>query len=376
MKKTISAGFKGFWIHILIWFLFICYEVVAVGLMVGAFGHPVNYISHYLITIGVFYLSALLVLPFAFKLKAHMLWRAPLGVALLFLIFLLANYYTDLLMIDWHFANRSEGFSLTWAYSSKILYRWIYVFGFSAAYFFLKNYLVERDRAEEMEKQRLERVIEEERIKQALSKAQNDFLKAQINPHFLFNTLDFIYHSISELSQEASQAVMTLSEMMRYAVDSGDLDDTVSLGEEIEQIEKLIYLYQLRKNMELKVMSYFSDQAMGLRFIPLVLLTLVENIFKHGDVGHALHEIRIIAVVEDGELVIETSNAVNLIRSGAGGTNAGLKNIGQRLRFAYGNDIGFHFGREGELFVTRIAVPVSRILHQGERRELLTTNLN
>jgi two-component system LytT family sensor kinase len=375
MKKTISAGFEEYWIHILVWFFFICYEVVAVGLMVGAFGHPVNYISHYLITIGVFYFSSLLVLPFAFKLKAHAFWRVPLGVVLLFLIFLVANYYTDLLMIRWHFANRSKDFSLTWAYSSKLLYRWIYVFGFSSAYFFLKNYLMERGRAEEMEKQRLEKVIEEEKIKRALSKAQNDFLKAQINPHFLFNTLDFIYHSIAELSQEASQAVMTLSEMMRYAVDSGDLDDTVLLGEEIEQVEKLIYLYQLRKNMELKVMSYFSDQAMELRFIPLVLLTLVENIFKHGDVGHALHEIRITAIVEDGKLVIETSNAVNL-RAGAASTNAGLKNIRERLRFAYGGDIAFYFAREGELFVTKIAVPVNRILRQDERKELLITNLN
>ena len=375
MKKTISAWLGIYWLHILIWSLFVSYEVVAVGLMVGSFGNPVNYISHYLITIFIFYLSAAVVLPYASIHKAHALWRVPLGVFFLFAAFLLANYATDLLMIRYSFVSRSGEFPLTWAYSSKILYRWVYVFGFSAAYFFLKTYLLERGKRESMEKLRLEKIIEEEKMKRALSKAQNDFLKAQINPHFLFNTLDFIYHSISELSHEASEAVMALSEMMRYAVDSGDLEDSIVFGEEIEQVEKLIYLYQLRKNMELKIMTYFGDGVMELRFIPLVLLTLVENIFKHGDVGHAVHEIRITAEIVDSKLVIETSNALNLI-SRSLGKGAGLKNIGERLRFAFGGDITFSYGKQGDLFKTSIAVPVNRVLQQQERKILLTTNLN
>ena len=375
MKKTISAWFGEYWMHILIWSIFISYEVIAIGLLVGDFGHPVNYISHYILTIGMFYLSALVILPVGLKDRNAVIWKLPLGVMFLFVSFLLTNFAVDLVMIHYKFAIRAEGFNLSRSYTGKILYRWVYVFGLSTAYFFLRGFIAERARTAAMEKQRLEKLIEEEKMKRSLSKAQNDFLKAQINPHFLFNTLDFIYHSVSELSHDASEAVMTLSEMMRYAVDSGELEETVVLGAEVEQVEKLIYLYQLRKEMGIPVMTYFADEVMELHFIPLILLTLVENIFKHGNVSPDSAEIQISAVVENEELVIETSNGVNL-RPKPASSGAGLRNIRDRLRFAYGADVNFQSKLVGDLFKVRIAIPLPRIETQEERKELLTTNLN
>ena len=129
MKKTISAWLREYWTHIFIWSIFISYEVIAIGLLAGAFGHPVNYISHYILTIGMFYLSALVILPAGLKDRNAVIWKLPLGVMFLFVSFLLTNFAVDLVMIHYKFAIRAEGFNLSRSYTGKILYRWVYVFG-------------------------------------------------------------------------------------------------------------------------------------------------------------------------------------------------------------------------------------------------------
>jgi len=360
MNKSISAPLRRYWVHLVAWILFITYEIWVIWALNGALSTPWNYGLHYLVIILWFYLAGNLVLPWTFQANLAWLWKSPLSAFALYVIFILSNYALDYLLVHFRLVPISKHFPLDRTYMGKILFRFVYILGIALAYFYIKNYIGQKNLSAEMEKRQLEMVIEGERTKRALSKAHNDFLKAQINPHFLFNTLDYVYHSINQSCQEAADAVMTLSQMMRYAVESSEQDEYIPLGMEMDQVEKLIHLYQLRRNRELNIILDFDPRAAELRFIPLVLITLVENIFKHGDLNDALTGIQIGVFLQESMLVIETVNAVAKTTGGQS-TRAGLNNITERLNFAYGEAANCEFKGDGQRFITRIAVPVSAL---------------
>jgi len=373
MNKSISGWFKKNATHFLVWSVYMTYEIILVGLVVGKFGYPIAYITHYILIILFFYGFSNYFLPWALSKKQAAIWRVPLMLIVIISVYIFLNFELDRALLIFDVAPIKAVMKITWNYTNQIILRAVYILGFSTAYYFLYNYVKQRNLNENLEMQRLHLQIEEEKMKRALSKSQNDFLKAQINPHFLFNTLDYVYQNVHFDSPEAGEAIMALSAMMRYAVDANESDEYIRLGDEMEQVDKLIYLYQLRKNMELPIITDFSDEAMEIRFIPLVLMTLVENIFKHGNVADTETGIFISVRIEEENLVLETLNALNIQRN-ANSTHSGLKNIRQRLQFAYGKDIICQFSESAGKFQALITIPLSRIAHQVQRKQLVQPN--
>lgn len=370
MNKSISQWFKKNQIHILVWSLFIAYEIGVIGLYVGKFGHPISYLSHYILIIILFYSHAGFFLKWALGKKIESIWRLPIILFLTIPAYIILNFYLDKLLMHYNIAPANSVEVLNWRYAGQVIYRCIYILGFSTAYYFLDTYLNERTLKEALVKERLHLIIDQERMQRALSKAHNDFLKAQINPHFLFNTLDYVYQNISINSPQAAEAILTLSDMMRYAVDNSEQKDFILLGEEIEQIEKLVYLYQLRKNMELNIIIDLVEEVKEIPFIPLILITLVENIFKHGDVSDQDVGIFISVRTENQFLILETLNAINH-RPKPTSLNSGLKNVKERLNFAYGTDATACFETVQNTFVSKIVVPLDKIIQQNNTRQLL-----
>ncbi len=230
--------------------------------------------------------------------------------------------------------------------------------GFATGYYFLSNYIKERRHAEDLEKERLNIIIKQENTEKELFKAQNAFLKAQINPHFLFNTLNFIYNKVSKSSPEAAEAVISLSEMMRYAITSDDKGGTIILQDEMEQVKNLVNLFKLRRNQPLYLSVEFEERAKYIQFIPLVLLTLTENIFKHGQLDDANHEATLQVYIDDETLFFETHNLSQPQKSNRAHT--GLANIKDRLIYAYGNEVIFEYAtRSDGYFTLKIGVPLA-----------------
>ncbi|WP_084153154.1 sensor histidine kinase [Pedobacter jeongneungensis] len=362
MNKSISRWIYKNRIHLLVWSLFMIYEIGVIGLYVGKFGHPVSYLSHYILIILLFYTHSNILLKWALANNIKSIWRLPLILTFAVSVYIVSNFYLDQLLMYYKIAPANSVAVLNWRYAFQVIYRCIYILGFSTAYYFLATYLRERNLKEGLEKERLLLIINQERMQRALSKAHNDFLKAQINPHFLFNTLDYVYQNISINSPNASEAILTLSDMMRYAVDNNEQKEFILLGEEVEQVEKLVYLYQLRKNMELNIIIDISDEVKKTPFIPLVLITLVENVFKHGNVSNQEIGIYISARIEESNIVLETINALNLKPKSSTSLNSGLKNIRERLHFAYGHEVNASFRTVGDTFVSKIAIPLNIIL--------------
>lgn len=359
MINSVLKWFKKNKIHFLVWTIFILYESIVIGLAFNRYSHPFTYIIHNGIIIVFFYVHADFLMPWATKDRIGVVWKLPLFGTLLLGIYIVLHYCADLLLIYTNIIKWPGPYKLDQAFFLKNLYRGIYFMGFSTGYYYIQTYLKERKKTEKLETERLNNIILQQRIEQDLVKAQNAFLKAQINPHFLFNTLDFVYHHVNAQSPMAGDAIIRLSQMMRYAIDSDQVD--VHLGDEIEQVENLIYLNQVRKSKALNLEFSYTDEVKDLRLIPLVLLTLVENIFKHGDLSDPAHQAQInVAAVED-TFYLETDNLINSKASSIS-NNSGLLNIKKRLQYAYGDETDFTYGIEDQNhFVVRLFIPLVKL---------------
>jgi len=111
--------------------------------------------------------------------------------------------------------------------------------------------------------------------------SQLQLLKAQVHPHFLFNTLNNIYSYTQNTSAVASQLVMGLSDMLRYMLYEGSLS-LVPLSKEVKMIEEYIYLEKVRYGNKLELHIDLPEDTGNLYIAPLLLLPFVENCFKHG----------------------------------------------------------------------------------------------
>lgn len=333
-------------LHVLIWVLYMAYEVMSLGILFTSLASPIVFISHYAIVILFFYINSDIGLPFTLGNKKNPLLIVSV-ILLEVSLYVLCQYIVSLTLV---FAAISETqVSLNSNFIIRNLYRGLLFLGFSTGYYFLKTYLAERRKTEELEQERLKNIIEQQKIEQELVVAQNAFLKAQINPHFLFNTLDFVYHKVNAHSQVAGEVIEKLAEMMRFAIDSEHMGSTIHLLKEIEQVENLLYLYQVRKSVDLNIHFEYDREVKELYLVPLVVMTLVENIFKHGDLSNADEIASISLKVEDDVFQIKTFNLINVFKADIS-HHSGLNNIKKRLIYAYGEKVSFDYSTIGNHF--------------------------
>lgn len=185
-----------------------------------------------------------------------------------------------------------------------------------------------------IEKERLLDIIKNERIQAAVEAAENAFLRAQINPHFLFNTLSYIHHHVNRHSTEAADAIIQLSEIMRYALNVSHEEGFVRIGTEMDQVEKLLNLHQMRRPTMMHVHIDVDEQAKDVMFIPLVLLTLAENMIKYADFNLPDHPATLLVACDEKRLTIRSTNLINP-NPMAESNGKGLQNILSRLQHSY-----------------------------------------
>ena len=201
--------------------------------------------------------------------------------------------------------------------------------------------------------QKQRKVLEEQKMQLEIEKSQANlnFLKAQINPHFLHNTLNFLYAKSLPYSPELSEGILTLSDIMRYALSEGNArDGKAPLKDEIEHVRNVIKINQLRFSNNLNVQFEVNGVVNGATIIPFVLITLVENAFKHGDLKSIGNPIDIQLRVNEKSVYFSCRNKKKTGPKEIS-TGVGLDNIRKRLELAYGN--GFNLDiRDEELFYT------------------------
>jgi hypothetical protein len=171
--------------------------------------------------------------------------------------------------------------------------------------------------------------------------AELSYLKAQINPHFLFNTLNSIYSLAIEKSDYTPTAIVKLSGMMRYVLTESSAD-FVSLEKEINYIRDFVDLQKLRVGNTAEVNFEITGDFMGNRIAPLILIAFIENAFKHGVNPEQKSAIEIHLKIAAKKLhLIVKNNKVNLNTDLS--NQVGLENTINRLDLIYPSKYTLHF---------------------------------
>lgn len=193
--------------------------------------------------------------------------------------------------------------------------------------------------------------IQNEKLKTEVS-----YLRAQIKPHFLFNTLNSIYALTLEKSDSAPEAILKLSSMMRYVVTESSRE-SVSLDKEIEYIKNYISLQQLRMDGNSPLSFIITGNPRGKSISPLVLIPFIENAFKYGINPEENSFIAInIDIHEKGiELNIQNNKVtVNLTKEEK--TGNGIENTHQRLEYLYPDKHKLHIFDKETTFTVNLSI--------------------
>lgn len=196
------------------------------------------------------------------------------------------------------------------------------------------------------------------------SNANLDFLRSQINPHFLFNALNTIYASaINEKAERTGEAIEKLGEMMRFMLHE-NMQEKISLIREIEYLENYIGLQKLRTehNPALKIETQIEQNLDLLSIAPMLLIPFVENAFKHGISFREPSQIRVTLEVRDKTLFFDVYNSKHEKQENDPEKNKsgiGLANVRQRLQMLYPGKHELLIRETGKEFFVHLTVQLS-----------------
>lgn len=193
----------------------------------------------------------------------------------------------------------------------------------AATIIFFKSWYLDQKRAQSLEKDKLE--------------AELKFLKSQIHPHFLFNTLNNLYALTLKKSSKAPDVVIKLSEMLDYMLYNSN-EKEVKLSDEIKLIENYLELEKIRYDKRLNLEMTITGNVREKYIAPLILLPFVENSFKHGASQNVANPfVKIDIFIKDAclNLIIRNSFCDGKNKTESYTEGIGLKNVKRRLELIY-----------------------------------------
>jgi sensor histidine kinase YesM len=173
------------------------------------------------------------------------------------------------------------------------------------------------------------------------AQAQTAFLRAQINPHFMYNTLNMIFERVRKTSREVGDIVLAFADMMRYATSAKSQEDLVPLYGELRFVEQYIELHLQRFQHKVYIDYHEEGDFNSHQIVPMVLITLVENGIKHGLFDNPDFPFKIRVSLIDDMFVFLTNNLKNPYPSSipdTGQTGIGIENIKHRLKGTFSED--------------------------------------
>lgn len=199
--------------------------------------------------------------------------------------------------------------------------------------------------------------IEQINLNTILKDAQLNTLKGQVNPHFLFNSLNNIRGLILEDVDKSREMITKLSEMLEYALAKNTVD-LISLEEELEMVENYVALSKIQMEDRLQYVEHIDQETRNLSIPPMIIQLLVENAAKHG-ISNLVKggTISLTVKKENEELCITVANTGTL-KIASDSTQLGLKNIRERLRLLYGKRAMFSLEEIENNVIAKIKIPL------------------
>jgi len=321
-----QIDFKRILRHVLFWLAYTLYQILQQGWEnedTFSFQLYPQLLTNIPIDILFVYINLYVLMPSFYYKRKYVQYVLAL-IILLFMDGILARYFTWLIWNNWDkvhnpavYLSENKNFYIP----VRILRNAVQTFPVIAATMLIKL----MDNSFKQEKKLRE--IEKEKFS-----AELGLLKAQINPHFLFNTLNSLYALTLKGSGQASKVVLRLSDLMNYMLYEASANK-VSLKEEIKYLENYISIEQMRFAERLELSFQCSGDIDGKLIAPLLLLPFVENAFKHGiedDSGWVTINLK----VTGNRLFLKVENSCAAV-SKQKGKGMGLGNVKRRLELTY-----------------------------------------
>ncbi|MFT3980355.1 MAG: histidine kinase [Ferruginibacter sp.] len=192
------------------------------------------------------------------------------------------------------------------------------------------------------------------------NEAEKKFLQSQINPHFLYNTLNYFYSKSLSLSPDLADSILLLSDIMRYSLElKENRHGMVLLHREIEHIQNIIKINQYRFSNKLNVQFMLAGKPDAVCIAPLVLITFIENAFKHAELldsnNPLLIKLDISQATQQICLVVSNKKKKGPKESGTG---IGIDNARRRLDFIYNKNYELNIKDEAGFYHASLTLPL------------------
>ena len=333
MKNT-----KVIFIHLLCWVLILTYQYSGYLIESASFVSIALGVSMTIIQIVEFYICYLWVYPK--YLKKGKIPQLVLGVIFALGVFIALRFLIEeILYLKWfNFHNYSDQTTTISYIIDNIYYGISYITISAAVYSVQQNFKTE---------------IANRKLKDEVVKSELAFLKSQINPHFLYNTLNYVYSLAIPISDKLANAILRLSDLMRYTLNESP-DGGVSLVKEVEYLESYIELFKMRFEPNFFV-DFNAEGIVEQKVAALVLIPFVENAFKHGVLNDEKHPVRIKLKVNGKRLSFEVSNKISHAQKDHS-SGVGLVNIHRRLDLIYPDQHELLISNNGNTYKTTLII--------------------
>ena len=203
-------------------------------------------------------------------------------------------------------------------------------------------------------------MLQKQEIEAEKNKAELAMYKAQINPHFLFNTLNTLYGLVITKSDLTESAFVKFSNILKYMYDNTSVEK-ININNEIEYIRQYVELQKLRLNHHTKVIFESRTDEEHVLIPPMILITFVENAFKYGTSSSEDCTILIRIIVEDGVLLFKTRNSI-MKEKKEGESSIGIENCRKRLQMLYPGLFTLITEKDNnkQEFLTKLTIQLSR----------------
>jgi two-component system, LytTR family, sensor kinase len=327
-------------VHIAAWMLF--FSLPAIFMPQYDFtGESNSYVDsyflslHFLVTnlllVAIFYFNALVLMPRLFFKKRFLEYALLVAALLVVFIYIPTLFRTAVAVAPpppphlMNLENMNDYFS----HRNPVVPKSRYEF---SVFVFLIIWLLStgiKITEEWLHSEKKAKEIEAEKLNTELT-----FLKTQINPHFLFNTLNTIYMLALSKSDVTAEAVMKLSNLMRYVIDEASAG-WVPLEKELNYIDHYIELQRIRLSTKIVINMKVDNDGRSYLIAPLILMPFIENAFKYGTSAHEHSEINIAISIFKGVLDFHISNPVFAKKQDVVKTGIGIENTERRLNLVY-----------------------------------------
>lgn len=299
----------------------------------------------------VYIVNRVFTIPSLFKDRKRLVWVVVIVLAMIIITYLLSNYKMDYPFRHHpphpagdHFPPRQPMSAAKFRlHQQAVWFLFVIVMTFSSAIGLLGELYRQRARRQELET--------------AKNKAELSLYKAQIDPHFLFNTLNTLYSMVVTQSPKTEDAFMQFIDITRYIYNNAN-QDKVSVESEAHYLQQYIDLQRHRLNECTTVRFAYTndDQLPGAVIAPMLLITFVENALKYGVSSSVSTIIDIGLQVRAGVLTLTTHNPIRTKPGSTPHAGIGIENTRKRLELIYGSDYELIINDKNDIFDLRLTI--------------------